>query len=76
MAGPTVTEQLYSGLSERLVTVTEVAEIMRLSTQTINRATRLRKFPQPIIVCSSRRWRGADIIDYLNGKWTDSDKPT
>ena len=57
---------LLAGLEGRMLTITEVCDILRVSPRTIRRGWKTGRFPPPITVVGSQRWLGADIIAYLD----------
>jgi predicted DNA-binding transcriptional regulator AlpA len=53
-------------LAEPLLTVNDVARLLKVSTRTIWRYVVLQKVPEPIHINGNTvRWRAADIAEYL-----------
>ena len=50
----------------QLLTIKEVAQRLAVSVDTIRRLAEARKFPQPVRVGRSVRWRMADVEAYLD----------
>ena len=58
-------QQMLPGFSESLVTRKEFAEKMKLSLRSIDRKIADGEFPKGILLGRSRRWRKADIDQWI-----------
>ena len=59
-----------------LLTVLDVAKIMRVSPLTIRRWSRDKKFPAPVRIGSTIRWRTRDIERFITSRIVDADTST
>jgi prophage regulatory protein len=51
-----------------LLTVRDVARILRVSTRTVHRLVETGEFVKPLRIGRSTRWRASDVLDWLRSQ--------
>jgi len=57
-----------AALRDKMMSVTQVAEILGLSKRTVYRLFRSKQMPQPVRIGGSIRWKSVEIEDWLDNK--------